>query len=59
MIVYIKCLCTAKDRILASEYRRQGAEVRVISKNPKYRQLAKKYGVKPPFKIVNRKAVEL
>lgn len=53
MIVYLKCLCRAQDKLLAQRLREMGYEVRVINKNPQWRREAALYRIKPPFRVVN------
>lgn len=53
MILYIRCSCTAAQRITIQSYKSNGYEIRVTSKNPVWRKEAKEHGLKLPFTLVD------
>lgn len=58
MIAYIKCLC-GQNKLLASNLKAQGYEVRVVNMNPTWRKEASGYKVKLPFTVVDGKVTAL
>ena len=53
MIVYMKCACTASDKLLVSQLKSDGHEVRLTNRNPKWRKEAREYALRLPFKVIN------
>lgn len=53
MIIYMRCACTSKDRLWVSELRKNGHEVRLVNRNPKWRKEAREYGLRLPFKVID------
>ena len=51
MILYIKCLCKSREKILAKRYSTLGYEVRNVGKNQAWKVEARKYGLPLPFTV--------
>ena len=55
MILYIKCLCRSKEKLLAAKYEKLGYEIRNVSKSHIWRKQAREYNMPMPFIIVDGK----
>lgn len=59
MILYIRCSCKTKDRLLINEYRALGYEIRNITNNVEWRKEVKQYSARLPFTVVDGVVTEL
>lgn len=56
MIVFLKCLCTTRDKALAKQLRAQGYTIKVIRNSKQIRDEASQYNQTVPFVVENGKS---
>lgn len=60
MILYVKCSCKTKDKLLIKKYKDLGFEIRDLSKDSSLRKEIKEYpSLRLPFTVINGTASQL
>lgn len=57
-LLYIRCLC-GYSKLLVKKYQELGYEIRDVNNSIQYRNEAKIYGLKLPFKVVDGEATKI